>query len=212
MRQVAFYTRSQDELPNYEPERPYKCALCKRDVRGRVIASWKMDTRVNGIQVTSAEAAICGCGGVTTFYKYPMGGPRDELIQVPAPQRFCADPRWPEDLALLFNEAALAHSRGAHVSTAMLCRRLLMVCAWREGAGEGYNQKKSGGQFFYSVDFLVEKVLKDDRARKALIKVKDIGRDANHVVEEVSEEEARYALRATEYLLNTVYSVPEFEE
>lgn len=207
MEKVTFYTRSWDDLPDNEPEVPFKCALCGRDVRGRVLAAWGTNARIKGLEVTRAVSALCGCGAATTFYYYPMGGPRDESIQVPAPQRFYADRQWPPELAALFNEAALAHSQGAYVATAMLCRRLLMVCACREKA-----EVKGFGQFAYSVDYLVEHVLKHDRAEKALLKTKDIGNAANHELEEVSEKDAQYVLQTTGYLLKTIYSVPEFEE
>lgn len=175
----------------------YVCTHCRSKVRGRVVAEGVQDGGMWGGAVT--KICVCNCGGVTAVYD-GLGGV--EGIPAPLLTPIQADKRWPPDYVRFFQEAARCFSSDFFTATAMLCRRLLMVCACEYGAKE-----RQG--FEYYVDHLVDEVVKDEATRESLNGMRKIGNYANHRLEEVTKEGAAFALESVKHLLTLLFSAPK---
>jgi hypothetical protein len=191
---VRFFPLFVDELSEkgIDPQhKQYVCGACGEKTTGRIVA----ETCRGADQVLWC---LCSCPRMEPAILIEKG---DEMIsQMPAPKEFHAGPGWPPDLAQLFSEAAQCYASGAYTATAMVCRKILMVCACAEGA-------EDGKPFASYVDKIIE-VLSFERARNAIDAIRHIGNDANHALQFVGRDGARRALSIVAYMLNTMYSLP----
>jgi Domain of unknown function (DUF4145) len=114
---------------------------------------------------------------------------------------FSSGDKWPPDLAELYHEAARCFSANAFTAAAMVCRKILMVCAMEQG-------DKPGRNFIEYVDYITNTVLNFPQAKKAIDAIRGIGNDATHKVAFVSEADARRAMQIADYTLRTIYTLP----
>lgn len=125
---------------------------------------------------------------------------RGIIAQNPASLEFLPEADWPKEMKRLYMEASTAFSAGAYTAAAMVCRKLLMVIACKEGDVEGKS-------FLQYVDYIVEKVVPIPAARKAIDEIRKVGNDANHDVTFVDEAQSRQSMKILHYLLRAVYSL-----
>ncbi|HXK37267.1 MAG TPA: hypothetical protein VJ553_06820, partial [Candidatus Paceibacterota bacterium] len=59
------------------------------------------------------------------------------VAQYPGACEFAEGENWPPELAQLYSEATKSFAAGAYTATTMVCRKLLMVTACREGESDG---------------------------------------------------------------------------
>src|SRR5262249_44154088 len=105
------------------------------------------------------------------------------------------------DLEQLYEEASKAFAAGAYTACAMVCRKLLMVCACHEGA-------QDGKQFVEYVKHITDSVLTFPKAKDSIDKIRSIGNDANHSIRFVIRDDAKRAMSIVTYMMNTIYSLP----
>jgi len=105
------------------------------------------------------------------------------------------------EISRLFEEAVTCFAAGAYTASSMVSRKVLMVCACKEGDTDGKS-------FVSYVDYITKNVLSYPKARDAIDRIRSIGNDANHDVAFVDESDARLALRTVHYMLILIYSVP----
>lgn len=169
----------------------YACAGCGSITQARIVASARRR------DATTNLWCLCNCGEPTCLVRSDRG----VLSQSPSPLVFAAGKDWPEDLAKLYDEAAVTYSAGAYTAASMVCRKVLMACACEEGEADGKS-------FLEYVDFISGKVLTFPKAKTAIDKIRGIGNDANHEIAFVSRGDATTSLRIVKYMLDTIYSLP----
>ena len=131
------------------------------------------------------------------------------MTQLPLPKKFSAALDWPQDLALLYEEASRSYSAGAFTSTSMACRKILMVCACLEEQKANPSDPPNEGQtFVYYVDYIANHVLNFPGAKSPINVIRNIGNDANHKVAFVSPADAERSMKIIQYMLNAIYSLP----
>jgi hypothetical protein len=172
----------------------YLCGACGCTTNGRVICD--AQRLIDGAVLSWC---LCSCEKAEPTILIQIG---DKMIQqLPIAKEFHIKPAWPKDLALLYEEGALAFSAGAFTAAGMVARKLLMTCACHEKADEGKN-------FTEYVDYITGTVLTFPRAKSSIDAIRSIGNDANHKVQFISEGEAQRAMQIVTYMLDTIYSLP----
>jgi Domain of unknown function (DUF4145) len=178
---------------------PYKCHGCQLKVQGRILAAMNFQDQENK-KVGQVCWCICyECSQPTILIR---DGRQFVTAQHPCPLEFSSDKRWPADLIHLFDEASTAFSAGAFTACAMVCRKMLMVCAWDRGETD---PKKN---FAQNVDYICDSVLSYPAAKKSITSIRNIGNEANHKVDFVTKENARRSMEIISYMLNMIYCVP----
>ena len=71
---------------------------------------------------------------------------------------------------------------------------------------EGDQEDKS---FVSYVNYITTNVLVFQRAKTAIEKIKDIGNEANHLIEFVQQDGAKQSLQIVTYMLDAIYALPE---
>jgi hypothetical protein len=180
-------------LESYE----YVCGGCRKNAHGRVVAKapYEGDNNIKG----EIFWCLCPCGQPTVV-SFQVA-PTVNIQQHPIAKLYFADAKWPSDLAQLFNEAASALSAGANTAAAMVCRKILMAVACKEGDTDGKG-------FAEYVDFIVTNVVPIATAKAAIDRIRQIGNEANHNITFVSEPDARRAIEIARYVLNAAYALP----
>ena len=174
--------------------RNFECGHCGRSTNGRTLCTLTDDENNERV-----AWCVCSCEKqLPTAIVISPGG----VIQFPEFCEFHPGENWPDDLTQLFDEATKSFSASAYTSATMVCRKILMVCACHEGADEGL-------QFVKYVDYIVSTVLPLPKAKGSIDAIRKIGNDANHSAAFVTREEAKRALSIVNYLLNSVYSLPD---
>jgi hypothetical protein len=107
----------------------------------------------------------------------------------------------PPELADLYDEARYAAGAGAYTAAVMVCRKMLMNIAVREGAKE--NQK-----FVQYVDYLGSQGFFSPKMRDFVSYIKDLGNEANHEIAPKSEKDAVATIEFVGALLRHNYEVP----
>lgn len=195
--EVRFYPTTSEEVEaaaKIAPKhRNFQCGACGNSVTGRVMAYARR--HLDGAELSWC---ICSCEREEPTILIDQCG---AMSQVPQACELRPDPKWPDDLRRLFEEASRAFTAGACTASAMASRKLLMTCACHEGDTDG---KK----FVEYVDYITGRVLNFPKARSAIDKIRKIGNEANHEIAFVSREDAKLALEIVSYMLNTIYSLP----
>ncbi len=106
----------------------------------------------------------------------------------------------PEDINRLYNEARLCYSINAFDAVAMISRKIIMNTAVSEGAEENK-------RFVDYVDYLDEENIIPKNAKKWITKLKDLGNEANHEIQNISKERAQEAIKFLEVMLKNVFEM-----
>ena len=119
----------------------------------------------------------------------------DLLAQIPA-VRLGADLKAvPEDgLKQLYNEARDCSAAGAYTACVMVCRKILMNLAVREGAAEG-------DSFVNYVTYLADRGYVPPKGKGWVDKIRQRGNDANHQIALMSANDAAEVMKFVEALL-----------
>jgi len=181
--------------------REYSCGSCGSNTTGRILCDI---TRTR--DGTTVQWCICACDRQEPAIVVSKDGV--DVMQLPQPKQFHSDPKWPTDLATLYEEASKSYSAGAYTSASMVCRKILMACACHEQAKAGETVQE-GKRFIEYVDYLADKVLAFPAAKKPIDVIRDIGNDANHHVTFVNQPDAERSMKIVHHMLNTIYTFPE---
>ena len=106
----------------------------------------------------------------------------------------------PAEVASAYLEARKAMGMGAHTSTELMCRKILMHCAVDKGAREGET-------FVAYLDYLVTTGYVTPPMRPWLDLIKNHGNQSTHRLQAATEERARNTLAFTTQLLRLVYEM-----
>jgi hypothetical protein len=186
----------QSQMHNEPPitHRDFDCGACGQPTNGRIIASMKR--KFDG---ATLWFCVCSCPRREGALMVSKGGVT--ISQFPEAREFHVGANWPPDLSQLFEEGARAYAAGAYTATAMVARKLLMVCACHEGDTDGK-------RFVEYVNYITGSVIAFPKAKDSIDKIRGIGNEANHNLTFVSRDDARRAMSIVTYMLNTIYSLP----
>ena len=104
-------------------------------------------------------------------------------------------------IEMLYEEARVCCAANAYTAAVMLCRKLLMNIAIKEGA-------KPNLSYTAYVDYLNDNNYIPPNGRGWVDAIRKMGNEANHKVEFKSDEDARLILTFTEMLLKFIYEMP----
>lgn len=111
----------------------------------------------------------------------------------------------PEEIEEIYNEARACISVGAYTGAVMLFRKILMNFAVKEGAEENNN-------FLYYVNYLCDNGSVHKKHIKQADNVRKISNEANHELENRTEEEAMEHFKFIEFLLLNNYEFADEKE
>ena len=173
----------------------YLCGGCGKRTHARVIAQAKFtqDAVITGI----IHWCFCSCGQPTVVRVMNTQGQQ----QWPPSVEYTPGDEWPTDAIQLYREAALTLAVGAYTTCAMVCRKILMVCAVDKG-------EKDGKAFTHYVDFIASNILKFPDAKKTLDIMRGISNDANHKIAFVKEKDAHRSMKIIKSVLDAIYTLP----
>jgi Domain of unknown function (DUF4145) len=172
----------------------YQCAYCKRHVAASE-GYWCVGEN-DGLVST---IAICPkCSGPTYFERH--------LNQIPSPPFGESVPHIDDSkIEAIYEEARRCTSYGAFTGAVMLCRRLLMNIAVKQGAPEN--------QSFQSyVDYLDQNRFVPPNGKEWVEGIRKKGNAANHEIELMTSTDARNIVRFSEMLLRFIYEMPNMFE
>ena len=104
----------------------------------------------------------------------------------------------PNNIKSVYEEARKCMQVGAYTGATMLLRKILMNISVEEGA-------KEGGLFKNYVEYLYNEGIVHKKQKDLINKVKNIGNEANHKIEPISEVNAEYIFKLVEHLLLNNY-------
>lgn len=166
--------------------REFICGFCNKSVASDIGWYARADTNICSY--------LCPNCGYPTFFD-SVG------LQHPAIKMGNSVQHLPAGVEELYEEARSCTSYGNYTAAVMLCRKLLMNLAVEEGAPE--NKK-----FAEYVDYLGEIKLVPPKAQPWLVKIKDLGNEANHEITSKTKEDAEIAIGFLEIALRFNYEVP----
>lgn len=106
----------------------------------------------------------------------------------------------PENIKNIFNEARTCFGAGAYTATVMLLRKIMMNLAVEEGASSDSNMG-----FSAYVKYLCDNGVVHKKQHQQAEKIKQLGNDANHKIEERSKEDATLILGLISLILVNNY-------
>jgi len=106
----------------------------------------------------------------------------------------------PKSLDSLYREAKSSFSCGHYTACTMLCRKMIMNAAVKEGAVVGLN-------FAAYVDFIVNTNLLSKKMKPALTRLRKHGNIANHDIKSSTKRQAEECIRITRLMLEQVFIV-----
>ena len=201
--QFCLATQHEMQSANGRPlgyeEMAYLCAGCGRHAHGRILvkAPYSSDSTAN--LTGTAFWCLCPCGEPTVIRI--DAPPYSGTHQAPRAVEFVAGENWPPELSKLFVEASLSFSASAFTACAMVCRKILMAVACKQGDAEGET-------FAHYVDYIIQNVVPIPTAKAPIDAIRTIGNEANHDLAFVSEADARRAMGIAKYVLTAAYSLP----
>ncbi len=107
----------------------------------------------------------------------------------------------PEDMSLIYEEARKSASTNCYTAAVLLCRKILMHIAVKEGADEGKN-------FLHYVNYLADQGYVPPNGRDWVDHIRKKGNEANHEIVIMGREDARDLLIFVEMLLKFIYEFP----
>ncbi|GAA0986839.1 hypothetical protein ENKNEFLB_01950 [Nocardioides aquaticus] len=125
--------------------------------------------------------------------------PRQSGLRNPAGQ--------PEPDQYVWDEVRACMSAGAHNAVVMLCRKLLFHLAVSQGLPPK-NARNRAPSFEQAVNHLEAEGLVTSRMRPWVVKIKDVGNEANHEIPRVTAADARTIAKFTEQMLLMTYEYP----
>lgn len=143
------------------------------------------------------ESLIYKCPrcGRPTFFE-TIGGQR-----YPGSKPGSAIGNCPPELAALYDEAREATGGGAYTAAVMVCRKMLMNIAVREGAKEGLT-------FVKYIEHLESEGFFSPKAKKFVNYIRELGNEANHAIQPRSEADAMAVIEFVGALLRHNYDLP----
>lgn len=178
---------------------------------------WQNTTSLSSRQYTCGH---CGSfvGSATGFFaKLPSGHATDERIYI-CP--FCTEPTYfggakqvpgvrpgadvkhvPTDISALYNEARDCAAAGAHTSSVLTCRKILMNLAVANGAPEGES-------FLSYVSYLVDHGFVPPNGKGWVDHIRTRGNEATHEIHLMNAESSAELISFVEMLLTFIYEFP----
>lgn len=104
----------------------------------------------------------------------------------------------PNNIKSVYEEARKCMQVGAYTGASMLLRKILMNISVEEGA-------KEGDSFKNYVEYLYNEGIVHKKQKDLINRVKNLGNEANHKIEHISEENAKYIFKLVEHLLLNNY-------
>lgn len=101
----------------------------------------------------------------------------------------------------MYDEARDAAGAGAYTAAVMVCRKMLMNIAVREGAKEGL-------YFAQYIEHLESEGFFSPKAKKFVSYVRELGNEANHAIQPRSEADAVAVIEFVGGLLRHNYDLP----
>lgn len=176
-----------DELKS----KSFKCGVCGSEVssnRGyRCFSNIAYNEEIGYIY-------ICHKCNVPTFFS--KGG-----IQIPGAKYGDNVLYLPEEVANVYNEARNCFSVNAFTSVVLCCRKLLMNISCELGAPEGLS-------FVKYINYLEDNNHIPSRAKPWIDKIRQLGNDGTHKIENRTKEDAELAIQFTSVLLKIIYEMP----
>lgn len=111
----------------------------------------------------------------------------------------------PKNIGVVYSEIRKCMQVGCFNGAIMLMRKLIMHIAVEEGASEG---KK----FIEYIDYLCDNNVVPPKSRNKADSVRTLGNDANHKIEDRTQEEAQNCFEFIELLLKVNYEFADEEE
>jgi hypothetical protein len=172
----------------------WRCGFCDREVASD--RGWQATGYSQGFHHTVARVVLCPRCNLPSLIDSDSGA-------VVPPERFGQGvDHMPDDLTALYNEARRAVTSGAPNSAALACRKILMHVGVQKGAA-------AGGTFLSYVNYLSEHGFVPPDARGWVDEIRELGNDANHEIDLISEDEAKDVVEFTAMLLRVIYEYPE---
>lgn len=107
----------------------------------------------------------------------------------------------PNDIGDVYNESRKCFSVDAYTSSVLCCRKLLMNISCELGADEGLT-------FAKYIDYLEQNNHIPSKAKPWIDKIRVLGNDGTHKIENRSREDAELAIQFTSILLKIIYEMP----
>lgn len=169
----------------------YQCGFCGN----RVGPSLRYQGGAGGISEDgknlpgkNVDIFICPVCSLPTFFDY-------DRKQIPAVRLGAEITQVPTDgLKQLYDEARDCTAAGAYTACVMVCRKILMNLAVREGAQEGES-------FVSYVTYLGDQGYVPPKGKAWIDKIRRRGNDANHQIALMSADDAAEVLKFVEALL-----------
>lgn len=167
----------------------YECGFCSKEVG----SSSGYSTTGNG----PSYIRICSRCNRPTFFDMTSGTPHQFPGSLPGtPVR-----NVPRELAALYDEARQSASAGAYTGAVMLCRKMLMNIAVKEGAKEGL-------RFVEYINHLESNHYFSPKSKEFVTYIKDLGNEANHAIAPKTQDDALAAIEFVHALLSHNYELP----
>ena len=166
----------------------YLCAHCGTDVGAVSIQKGEVVVRSNG-QRTGHVVKILYCSVCSEPTYFDMTGK-----QMPAVRFGATLKSLPEDVRKLYDEARDCSGVGAYTACVMICRKILMNLAVREGAKEGLG-------FVEYVDYLESNGHTPKKGKEWVDRIRKMGNEANHAIAPKSKDDAESIIHLIEMLL-----------
>ena len=173
----------------------YKCGYCDLEVAPNegYFSLYKSHSS------ESAQIYICPKCNNPTFFNY-------HHYQTPKPLLGRSISKIPdEDISALYQEARGCTSVGAYTGCVMICRKILMNLAVKEGALEGES-------FVSYVNYLFENGFVPPKGKTWVDAIRKRGNNANHEISLMKEKDANLMLHFVEGLLRFNYELPNMLE
>ena len=114
----------------------------------------------------------------------------------------------PDDEAAVWNEVRACLGVGANTSAVMMCRKLLMHVAVGYGL-PAKNSKNRAPNFSECIDHLLAEGVITKRMQPWVVRIKDVGNEANHEIVPVASETAMDVAMFTQKLLELAYEMDD---
>jgi hypothetical protein len=180
--------RTLQELPN----RPFVCGFC--DTKISSVKGYKLGNNGDGSGRQIGGLYVCpNCGGPTFVApdgsQYPKSALGNTVQNVP------------DDLYALYDEARRSSSQGCFTGSVLLCRKMLMNIAVKQGAREGL-------KFIEYVNFIADKGFVPPNGKHWVDHIRKKGNEATHEIAVMGEQDARDLISFIEMLLRFIFEFP----
>lgn len=168
----------------------YKCYNCGEKVMSNLGYVCYVDKYKQNV---TGEIYICHNCKCPTYFKFGE--------QIPG-SKYGDDIKYlTEEIESIYEEARNCFSVNAFTSVVLCCRKLLMNISCELGAPEGL-------RFVKYIDYLEDNNHIPSRAKPWIDKIRQLGNDGTHKIENRTKEEAELAIQFTGILLKIIYEMP----